>query len=38
MLCFILYIFDIKKISLDDYINIKTGNKEGLKIKKNILY
>ena len=27
--CFILYTFDIKKISLDDYFNMKTGNKEG---------
>jgi hypothetical protein len=35
--CFILYIFDIKKISLDDYFNMKTGNKEGLKFSKNIL-
>ena len=34
--CFILYIFDIKKISLDDYININTGNKENFA-KKNIL-
>lgn len=35
--CFILYIFDIKKISLDDYFNMKTGNKEGLKFQQKHL-
>ena len=34
---FILYIFDKTKIEIDDYINMKNGNEEGIKFEKHLI-